>query len=940
MGVHSWGLLVISGCLVGCAGPERREATELLKRAERATNESRFPQAIALAERALRLREEALGPEHPAVAEALYSLSSVYWHLGVPAKIEPLLLRALKIRVKALGPRHPAVGEVLTSLGDTYDLQGSFARAEPFYLRGLRIREEALGPHHPDVANSLNELAVGYQYQGEYARAEPLFLRALAIYEKEGPAGAGVAQVQNNLALLYTKAGAYAQAESRYRSALAIWEKMGHPAYNTTLNNLAMLYVEQGEYDRAEPLLLRVLERSEKTSGRDHPGHATPLNNLAEVYRGRGEYARAEPLYLQAMRLYETALPDSPSLAKIQTSLAALYLAQREHDRAESLFLRALRLYERTTGPLHPDVAALLGDLAQLHLAQGQPRRALPYAARSFLAREHFLRAESAALSETRWESLFQRQQSDHEARYSLARALPADPEVRRLLLLMTLLHKGRSLQEATAQFQAMRRALSTSEQAARFDRLLALRGQIANLIWHPRSAPAFRKSLDGTIAEAAALEEALAKDSQRFRDLRLPPPDQVIPQIADRLPRDAVLVEYVTYRPYRFTARGTESPWAPPRYLALMLHGDRRIDLLDLGAAAAIDDGVKRLHGQVTAKPPRDAAAAGQVLYRLVLAPLLPHLRGRKHLLISPESQLHLVNFSALHDGRDYLLGRWSFTYLSSGRSLLLPPPPEGSPGTAVVLADPAFTAPAPAADPLATRDVGRGLRAGLAGLTRLTGAQREASDLRRLLTANKLRVSLLTDTHATAAALLQIKAPDILHIATHGVFYEANEMNAVRGATARAVTMADNPHLAPLPDSPLTRSALVLAGTPGATGEDQDYRLVTALEVAGMDLRGTQLAVLSACDTGRGDIRPIQGVYGLRRAFLIAGAETVVTSLWHVSDQDTRDLMVSFYENVLAGQGRGRAMEQAAQAMRQRHPQPYYWAPFLVIGQDGPLR
>ncbi|RKH47070.1 CHAT domain-containing protein, partial [Corallococcus llansteffanensis] len=151
----------------------------------------------------------------------------------------------------------------------------------------------------------------------------------------------------------------------------------------------------------------------------------------------------------------------------------------------------------------------------------------------------------------------------------------------------------------------------------------------------------------------------------------------------------------------------------------------------------------------------------------------------------------------------------------------------------------------------------------------------------------------------------------------------------------------------LASSPADPLLRSGLVLAGAsaPVPSGDSAmavapDNALVTALELAGLDLWGTQLVVLSACDTGRGDVKLGQGVYGLRRAFLVAGAETVVMSLWKVNDETTSTLMEAYYRQLLAGQGRTAALREAMRELRRTLPHPYYWAPFIAMGREGPLR
>jgi CHAT domain-containing protein len=137
--------------------------------------------------------------------------------------------------------------------------------------------------------------------------------------------------------------------------------------------------------------------------------------------------------------------------------------------------------------------------------------------------------------------------------------------------------------------------------------------------------------------------------------------------------------------------------------------------------------------------------------------------------------------------------------------------------------------------------------------------------------------------------------------------------------------------------PEEPLLRSGLALAG---ASELRQDATLVTALELAGLDLWGTQLVVLSACDTGRGDVQLGQGVYGLRRALVVAGAETVVMSLWKVDDDSTRLLMETYYRNLLAGQGRASALREAMRSVRESRPHPHHWAPFIALGSAAPLR
>ena len=245
------------------------------------------------------IREKALGPDHPDVAQSLNNLALLYYHQGRYADAEPLYKRAIALNEKALGPDHPDVASSLNNLAALYQAQGRYAEAEPLYERSLAIQEKALGPDHPDVARSLNNLAALYESQGRYADAEPRYERSLAIDEKAlGPNHPDVAETLGNLANLYRAQVRYAEAEPLYKRAIAINEKAlgpDHPAVAPLLNNLALLHQAQGRYAEAEPLYKRSLAIAEKALGPDHPDIAPPLNNLAWLYQAQGRYADALP---------------------------------------------------------------------------------------------------------------------------------------------------------------------------------------------------------------------------------------------------------------------------------------------------------------------------------------------------------------------------------------------------------------------------------------------------------------------------------------------------------------------------------------------------------------------------------------------------------------------------------------------------------------------
>jgi len=318
-----------------------------------------------------------------------------------------------------------------------------------------------------------------------------------------------------------------------------------------------------------------------------------------------------------------------------------------------------------------------------------------------------------------------------------------------------------------------------------------------------------------------------------------------------------------------------------------------------DLGPAEAIEHAVDRMRTALADPARSDVTRRARELHQLVLAPLESMLVDTTHLLIAPDGPLHLVPFEALRTsvGR-YVIEDHLVTYLTTGRDLLRVSAARPSPSASAIFADPAF---------------GRSRPQPAASFARLAGTAGEA---RRILPALP-DASIRFGAAASEREVKGLRAPRVLHIATHGFFQPSNA--------------PESP-----PENPLLRSGLALAGANAGESRGEDG-ILTALEAANLDLWGTRLVTLSACDTGIGVVRNGEGVYGLRRAFFLAGAETLVMSLWPVSDLVTRDMMTGYYSGLKDGLGRGAALRRVQlRLMRQpgrRHP--FYWASFIQAGE-----
>ncbi|WP_216908923.1 CHAT domain-containing tetratricopeptide repeat protein [Synechococcus sp. CCY 0621] len=893
------------------------------------SNQGAYAKAQPLLIRSLAIRNKVLGPDHPLTALSLHNLAQLYSNQGAYAKAEPLYLRALVIAEKVLGPNHDGIGLGLNSLGALYERQGAYAKAEPLYLRALAISEKALGPdhrqtavslnylaklyiaqgaypkaeplfrrslaisekemgaNHPDTAASLNNLAFLYEIQGAFSRAEPLYLRALAINEMTvGPEHHSTATSLSNLAALYRSQGAYAKAEPLLRRALAIKEKAlgsDHADTATSLNNLAMIYDDPGTYAKAEPLLRRALAIHEKALGPDHPTTATNLSNLAVLYDNQGFSNKAEPLHLRALAIREKVLgPDHPDTAGSLNNLADLYRLQGADAKAEPLFLRSLAIYENVLGRDHPTTATSLSNLAKLHLSQGADAKAEPLLRRGIGSQSLFLQREAPLLPQARRLQQIKALGSVWEIPFSLVARAPAGAP----LALFTRLNRHGLLQDIERRQAQLGRGSPGQQKLV--SQITAMTGRLADVnLSEPQ-----RQSLQ---QERDRLEQEL------YRQLPALTPRLVdTAQVAAALPPDGVLIEFQRFRPY--DARQPEArSWGEARYLAMLLFPDGATRAVDLGPAAATDPLIQQALAESLARN-RPAGPFWARVSQKVLGPLLPQLVGRRRWFVSPDGELSRIPFTALPAPADSLSGveadssatlgqRVQLRILTSGRDLLSLPSPGPGGQRSLVLADPDFGGPGKWQPLPATASEGSWI-------------------------AERLGAALYQGSAATTGVLQQARGPRVLHIASHGFFTTGS-------------------------GDPLLNSGIVLAGANrNRTADDDGY--LTAKEAAQLQLDGTELVVLSACDTASGSLQTGEGVYGLQRALTVAGARSTLLSLWKVDDDATAAFMQRYVALLKKGIGRMDALATVQQEFRSNPPEPdwadhKFWAAWQLTGDGG---
>jgi CHAT domain-containing protein/Flp pilus assembly protein TadD len=735
---------------------------------------------------------------------------------------------------------------------------GDYAKAESLLKEALGIRQKVLGREHPDTAACLNNLAELYEAMSDYAKAEPLYKEALEIFQKVlGPE---------------------------------------HPDTATALNNLAELYRLMGDYAKAEPLLKDALQIRQKVLGREHPDTAACLNNLAELYRATRDYAKAEALFKEVLEIRQKVLgPEHPLTAQSLNNLALFYWAMGDYAKAEPLLKEALETYQKVLGRERPSTAISLSNLAFLEFDLGRSKEAVTLA-RSASDAQHKLLSKMFSFSSEPQRLAYVATLNP----YSLFALLPgceAD------LALALLRYKGVVL-DSIIEDRLLAQASTNAEDRDRVERLKADQRQLDRLLLQvPQKGPEASQIVEKLEQEVEELEgqpaQHVAGLGQARRALGV-----TLEQVQARLPADCALVEYVRYRRYL----GKEKFEGAYGALVLLAQGGPR--WIPLGKAAQVDKLITRYRTLADSGRSDDELAANlKGLYETVWGPLQSQLPGdTQRLIVSPDGQLNFVSLATLLTPQSQFLGeKFEIQYVASGRELL-----EEKPSTAehdVVLFAPLDFGTSGAVQlvdggersmsPPATQWRGTEKR-GLQGVRfdPLPGTRDESKLLLRLFESWHWSSQCYIGPEATKAALLRVRSPFILHLATHG-FFEPQDP---------AQDRSDKPSVfqSKFFANPMHQSGLALSGAnltlklwdQGQEAASADNNgILTAEEVSTMDLGGTWLVSLSACDTGSGQARAGEGVMGLRRGFVQAGAQNLLMTLWHISDEVTVQIMSDFY-------------------------------------------
>ena len=784
--------------------------------------------------------------------------------------------------------------------------------------------DSALAYFHTDLRKQTVEyaallLSLGQYHQalGDYVQAEPLFRRSLEVYKiKAGEESPLYANALNSMALFYETLGIFQEAEPLFKKALIILEKKGGKLtddYSSVLQNLATLYQLEEKFDAAEPLLMEALEIDKKVLGPNHPHYGSSLQNLATLYQKKKQFDKATVLMEEVRALIEKTLGNQhPSYARVVSNLAALYQDKGEYDKSEKYWKESVELRRKILGTDHPDFARSLYGLAGVYFATGkfpQAKEAFGPVIRNYQNQiDHYF----SALSEKEKSSFYNRIKPVFETYQDLCVqniALTNDADLKEQLYDLQLSTKAILLNASNK----VRTAILNSGDAELKELYKKWQESKENLVkFYAYSRDELKRqqiNIPDLETTANDLEKKISERStsfgQQHNKQKLSWKD-----VQATLKPDEAAIEII---------RISKKFFPDSIYYAalIVLPGEKTPKLLIWPNGRRLEvRGYKYFRNAI------NYHVKDSMSYRLFWEPLARELGVARTLFISCDGVFNKINLNCLQDPKTktWVLENYTIRLLSNTRELAEKNPVIASTPTASIFGYADFNL---LNTPGVTREGTN--RYGFEGgeIPMLPATEKEVNLVQEVLKQKQWAVQTFTLKEATEGSIKKINNPRILHIATHGFFL--SDLNITEELQSEESDYVQNP---------LFRSGILLAGAGTVHQAGEEDGTLTAYEAMNLTLDQTDLVALSACETGLGEVRNGEGVYGLQRSFLVAGARTVMMSLWQVDDAATQELMSSFYKRWMDGADKFQAFQETQKEMKQKYEFPYFWGAFILVG------
>lgn len=928
--------------------------------------------------------------------QVMIFMSSIWQGMGRYQQAELLLDDARMRMLMQFGKQSPEYSGVLYKLMGLYFSSKQYEKADAVFDDQLAYFETLKDTD--SISYSLNTLALAayYNAMGQYSKLSTLLPAMSTYFEKQYGVQNGFYRLTvNMLTRLYLEAGRYDQLESLLLAELDFAKKQhGEKSsdYAIRLSNTGLLYREMGFYEKAESLLLqairlyeelqltqeldyaisltnlsgiyfikdkdplkllqRVIEIRAEKSGKNSIEYAMSLTDIGFYYRNKGHYHRADSLFMEAKAILEIVHgPQHPLYGQQLNFLASLYKETDRYIESEALYIKSLNLAEKSIGIQTPAFAVLQRKLAGLYWRQSMLEKAAPLLISSTEKNLLHARRMFPTLSEKEKEQFYNMLRSEFSFFNSFVGTTPhnINPSMLDEMYNGQLATKGILF---NANVKIRERIMNGSNTALR-DLYTKWQAQKDFLAKAYQLSDEERKKrgivLSSLEEELNNREKQLSQQSELFRnDQQEKVPDWK--DIQRFLKKGQAAVEII-----RFNKAGTTRILTDSSDTRLPVY--REFGLTDTIYYAALIVTRKSTHPAIVVlKNGTDLEARyirsyknciqfkleDSLSYNRFWKPIADKLKEEKikQVFVSPDGVYNSVNLNTLVNpvSREFVLDEIDVRVVTNTRNLIGRKPTSNRRlTTATLFGYPDYSSDEVKKLKLQSRELlaisGDTLQRFFSGgkVTELEGTKTEVVSIDSLLSHNSIRAKYFLGRSASEDELKSVSSPDILHIATHGFFLQnadlQDDQNYI-GFDAKT-----------LHEHPLLRSGLLLAGCQkaidGVHALDEEDGILTSFEAMNLNLDNTELVVLSACETGLGEVRNGEGVYGLQRAFTTAGAKSLLMSLWKVDDAATQQLMSTFYSNWLGGDNKSLAFKKAQLTLRKKYHHPYYWGAFVLVGE-----
>ncbi|MFY0600130.1 MAG: CHAT domain-containing protein [Cyclobacteriaceae bacterium] len=866
---------------------------------------------------------------------------------------------------------------VTKTSGDLYGIAGNYSKSERLLNSALKILNDEGLYASEEYVSTLVSLAGQYNRVGKIPLAEEVYLEAKSILDRlQGDMSEYHLILDGNLAQNYTSLGNYEKAEKLFLQNIELDKEFyGDNSYPVAIDagNLADNYKHAGRLAKAEEYYLIAGEIYKEVSGEESVAYGRILQNLAFVNTKKGELEDAKMLGKQAVDIFEKAEANSRQQAFANYYLGEAYFANDELDGAEKYHQKALDLREKALGKNHPDYAVSSTKMAILNWKKEDHKTALKFYKETFDNYFNQINVIFPILSEEEKTKFYYNKLKPAFEQYN-SFIIETSSEDKSLIGEMynnQLSTKGLILY-ASGKVRASILNSGDSTLIEKYETWIEQKESLAKLFSAGDLPVDVRnRRIDSLTERSNNLEKSLSQSSSAFA-ATLEKKDLKWQDIQKLMKPEEAAVEIIRFRDFSTDSAGifTDEVY----YAALIVTSETKEapDLVVMRNGKLMESRyLSNYRNAIKYKIDEDYS------YRLFWRPIANKLKGIKKVYFSPDGVFNQLSIYTLRNPAtgNFTLDELDIQVVTNTKDLVAINTPDNSSGESYLFGYPNYNmgiidaeaeeksseSSAESAAKAATENRGRGVSRGgergargkddgaelarggsiprgLRGnmlrymrsnqlLALLPGTKKEVALIDSLYKFKNAEVTTLLSNNALEDSIKKVNNPKVLHIATHGFFLESDEEDESADAYV---------------ENPLLRSGLILAGANsfianGAISDTQSFSedgILTAYEAMNLNLDNTELVVLSACETGLGEIKNGEGVYGLQRAFNVAGAETMIMSMWTVDDDATQELMTIFYEEWLAGKNKQEAFNTAQKRLKAKWKSPYYWGAFVMVG------